>query len=535
MRSRFAAALFLTWGATAVPSRADGVFVAILAKTDGAEPVAVAGAEVSSRPAPIVNGVFNWTQPAVGALLEDAAGQAFCTGTLIGCQTVLTAAHCFCKDPESGQILTGSACRQRPDLLDPTGRFVFFQHYGSVGIDSIEVNPSFVFTQSGDVALLRLSQAVTGLQPVALNHLGRLPAGTSGLITGFGRTSAQSQDGGLKRTGLVATAPCASAAPGSHVCWSFTNPVGQPGLDSSTCRGDSGGPLFVAQGATTLLAGVTAGATATCLAPDHAFAADVYLEQAWIQANAGSALGQGSCGPLANAGSPAAPILAALGALTPADAVDRFSLTVPAGLADLTVTMNGAVGDAELYLKRGSPPTSIDYLCASELPGTFEECFIPSPAAGIYHVLVQRLAGSGQYQLTATMFSASAQSSCTPDSATLCLDDQPGDRRFKVNIFFQTAQAGGLSGPGRAISLAPLGVDRGGLFWFFSPDNPEFLIKVLDGCGINGSHWVFFSAGTNVGLTLTVTDTVTGRTFIRNNPDGTAVPTVQDTAALPCS
>lgn len=85
------------------------------------------------------------------------------------------------------------------------------------------------------------------------------------------------------------------------------------------------------------------------------------------------------------------------------------------------------------------------------------------------------------------------------------------------------------------IPLAPLGVNRGGLFWFFSADNPEFLVKVLNGCGINNRYWVFFSAGTNVGLTLTITDTVTGQTFIRSNPDSTAVPTVQDTAALPCS
>jgi hypothetical protein len=76
---------------------------------------------------------------------------------------------------------------------------------------------------------------------------------------------------------------------------------------------------------------------------------------------------------------------------------------------------------------------------------------------------------------------------------------------------------------------------RAGLFWFFSSDNPELLIKVLNGCALNDRFWVFFSAGTDVGLTLTVTDTVTGHTFVRTNTDHHPVETVQATDALPCS
>ena len=128
-----------------------------------------------------------------------------------------------------------------------------------------------------------------------------------------------------------------------------------------------------------------------------------------------------------------------------------------------------------------------------------------------------------------------AAEACVPDDDTLCLDDAPGDRRFRVEIDYATARGGGLAGKGHAIGLADRGIGRGGLFWFFSQDNPELLIKVLNGCGLNDRFWVFFSAGTDVGITLRVTDTVTGVQFVRTNPDGTAVPTVQDTAALPCN
>lgn len=123
---------------------------------------------------------------------------------------------------------------------------------------------------------------------------------------------------------------------------------------------------------------------------------------------------------------------------------------------------------------------------------------------------------------------------CVPDSTTLCIDDQPGDGRFKVEVEFETVQAGGVEGRGRAIPLASLGVTSGGLFWFFSPDNPEMLIKILDGCTVNGHYWVFYSAGTNVRVTTVVTDTFTGRTFIDINPDRTPAPPVQETRAFPC-
>lgn len=124
---------------------------------------------------------------------------------------------------------------------------------------------------------------------------------------------------------------------------------------------------------------------------------------------------------------------------------------------------------------------------------------------------------------------------CVPGPKTLCVDRQAGDRRFKVEVSYQTSQGGGLSGQGNAIPLSSLGITRGGLFWFFGADNPEMMIKVLDGCGLNQKFWVFYAAGTNVGLTTTVTDTVTGQHATYTNPDRTSAAPVQDLAALPCN
>jgi pseudomonalisin len=123
------------------------------------------------------------------------------------------------------------------------------------------------------------------------------------------------------------------------------------------------------------------------------------------------------------------------------------------------------------------------------------------------------------------------QRSCVPSGATLCIDDQPGDRRFSVSVAFQTASQ---SGNGSAVSLSALGVSEGGLFWFFSAPNPEMLVKIIDGCSLNHEFWFFESATTNVGFHINVIDTQTGHSRTYSNTLDTAAPPVQDTAALPC-
>ena len=57
-------------------------------------------------------------------------------------------------------------------------------------------------------------------------------------------------------------------------------------------------------------------------------------------------------------------------------------------------------------------------------------------------------------------------------------------------------------------------------FWFFSPENVDLVIKVVDGRAINGKFWVFYGSLTNVQYTLTVTDTLTGAQKTYTNAQG---------------
>ena len=116
-----------------------------------------------------------------------------------------------------------------------------------------------------------------------------------------------------------------------------------------------------------------------------------------------------------------------------------------------------------------------------------------------------------------------AAGSCVPTSTALCL----GDGRFRVEVAWRDFT--GKTGQG---SVVPLVSRDSGLFWFFGPDNWELMVKVLDGCSLNGHHWVFAAATTTVEYTLTVTDTRTGQTAVYHNPLGRQSPSVTDTAAL---
>jgi predicted esterase len=114
---------------------------------------------------------------------------------------------------------------------------------------------------------------------------------------------------------------------------------------------------------------------------------------------------------------------------------------------------------------------------------------------------------------------------CVPGPTALCL--QGG--RFRVEVAWRD-----FSGATGAGTVVPGAAADSGLFWFFAPSNWEMLVKVLDGCAVNGHRWVFSAATTTVEYTLTVTDTATGARAVYHNPLGQAAKAITDTSALAC-
>ena len=343
----------------------------------------------------------------VGALLEGAdptSARAWCTGTLIGCSAFLTAAHCVCEG-------TGAQC-QPPTAPDPSRYHVYLPHAGIVPVASIAVRPDFAFPV-GDVAIVKLAQPVNGIRPSAIDTTAAPPDGTAGTIVGFGRSSGSTFDYGLERFGAVTTGACPPlVSPTTSVCWTFDAPLGPAGTDSNTCNGDSGGPLFVDLGAGPVVAGVTSGGTSSdCEPTDQSYDANVFPYRSWIASQVGADLGAGACGALPPIGDAATTTIDLPGTLSSSAPEGRASFDVPAGTTLLRVAMNAlddGVANFDLYVKPGEPPTPASFACARTGTGQFAVCDLPDPAAGTWHVLVERVTGGGAYQLTATRFGTSA-------------------------------------------------------------------------------------------------------------------------------
>ena len=124
----------------------------------------------------------------------------------------------------------------------------------------------------------------------------------------------------------------------------------------------------------------------------------------------------------------------------------------------------------------------------------------------------------------------SGEDVCTESATTMCLLGG----RYEVSASWSAPPAAGAesgdTGPGR---VARARTPDSGLFYFFDQENWEMLVKVLDACEGYGHHWVFAASATDLGLDLTVRDTVTGevRNYVRD--PGEPSPAVADVSAFP--
>ena len=130
--------------------------------------------------------------------------------------------------------------------------------------------------------------------------------------------------------------------------------------------------------------------------------------------------------------------------------------------------------------------------------------------------------GGNTTLFTETIDAEIAANTCTTSEGTFCALGS----RFGVTVNWRDQF--GNQGSGRAV---PLTADTG-YFWFFSQENVELVVKVLDGCGVNDSYWVFAGGLTDVEATIVVDDSVTGTSRTYFNPLKTPFRPIQDTSAF---
>ncbi|HEX4952843.1 MAG TPA: hypothetical protein VF017_05545 [Thermoanaerobaculia bacterium] len=153
-------------------------------------------------------------------------------------------------------------------------------------------------------------------------------------------------------------------------------------------------------------------------------------------------------------------------------------------------------------------------------------------AAGNYVLVTSGFAEAGQGAFWNTIHCDATQ----PTHGTCASALAPREKqtchhnRFAVRIVnISNHPTDGIAVPAR------LGSSDSAFFWFYSDQNFEVMVKVLDACIINDRYWVFAGALTNQRYEIRVLDTQTGFVNIYSNPLGNRADAVADTDAFDCT
>jgi serine protease len=136
----------------------------------------------------------------------------------------------------------------------------------------------------------------------------------------------------------------------------------------------------------------------------------------------------------------------------------RYTLQVPSGASALTFALSGGSGDADLYVRYGSAPTTTTYDCRPYQSGNNETCNISTAQAGTYHVLVRGYSSYSGATLVGSFQTGGGGGGTAPCSGSNCTAFTgslgSGQAQIQPNgNYYQSgagAQRGWLTGPANA-------------------------------------------------------------------------------------
>ena len=67
----------------------------------------------------------------------------------------------------------------------------------------------------------------------------------------------------------------------------------------------------------------------------------------------------------------------------------HYTVDIPSGMSSFTIDMAGGSGDADMYVRRGSQPTTSNYDCRPYRWGNTESCSFNNPASGTWYISVR--------------------------------------------------------------------------------------------------------------------------------------------------
>ena len=150
------------------------------------------------------------------------------------------------------------------------------------------------------------------------------------------------------------------------------------------------------------------GATSTATNPSHTYAAaGTYTVSETVTDSGGLSntksmsvtVGTSSCGGLVLCNG----VAVALPSVAKNSWSSTYTITVPAGKTSAVFNISGGTGDADLYVRIGSAPTTSSYNCRPYLSGNAETCTFNAPTAGTYYVGARAYAAYSGVSLKATI------------------------------------------------------------------------------------------------------------------------------------
>ena len=114
----------------------------------------------------------------------------------------------------------------------------------------------------------------------------------------------------------------------------------------------------------------------------------------------------------------------------------EYHIQVPSGTSKLTIGISGGSGDADLYVKHGSAPTTSSYDYRPYLNGNNETVTVESPAAGTWYIMVRAYSSFSGVSLVASYESGSSGG---PQTATV-----DGSVAGKASKYYNVTVSGGV-------------------------------------------------------------------------------------------